>query len=936
MIYLFKDYELDTNRFEFRHAGVECKLTPKVFDLLRYLIENRDRALSRQELQEWLWPGQYVTNSSLNHCVMEARKAIDHEGEALQILQTVRHRGYRFMAPVVIQQSTMTARSVNPPALPTIAVAPLLPLLGRMRELTLLAECLAQVKRGQGHVVELVGPAGIGKSRLVQEFCQRQLQDGDVKYVHGGCHSYGRLRPFLPVRELLQQWYGMTAISTPTMLAAQLRQHFTTMDLPQHDAALVLAALFGYPDSAMQLGDVDPDIAQEHIYASLVHLFLQESQHQPLVLMLEDVHWIDPSSENWLQLLIERMVDVPLLLLLSYRPEYQPRWATPSSGSHMLLQPLSLEESRHLVHTLLPPAHAADDLTQELVVQAEGNPLALEMLTRTVVEQGEETLHPAVPETLAAAILHRMSRLSPAAQELLHTAAVFDGVWEMSWLVAMWDGEGEVTGPLTELQQGGWCSKSETGVWYAFMHTMFQEIVYENLAAARRQELHRRVGDALQALQPDESMCERLAYHYARANVASKAFDTLQQAIDRAAQQYAYAEAVLLLQEARRWGERFPALSRPQEGCFRGRFHLAKMLHILGQPAEALALLADQERGRTAHQHVVSASEWALLSGQLYSDMGEWQRANEQASQVLADTSSPAPGVQGLGHAILARGYYWTEQHLLGVEHGRQAVAHLRQTASPSSLAWAYFLLGLHYLAVGEVHHALAAEATVETLEKTFRDPHLLASATWATGCIHALCGNAEAAIIACQRSLEIAPDKLTSALASGWLGYARLKQGTVSVALECLPLAIATLDELSYQRQAGLFTVFLGAAHLRELQPQLSRAQALVLRGLEMTQASQYRTGTAWAHRVLGQIALAQADWPAATRHLQAALELFTALAARLEMGRTHLALGELARRQHYLAIAREQGRAALELFRPLQVDTCIQQATQLLRTVS
>ena len=913
MIYMFHDYELDTNCFEFRHAGVVCKLSPKVFDLLRYLIENRDRAISRQELQEQLWPGQYVTNSSLNHCVMEARKAIDHHGEALQILQTVRHRGYRFMAPVTIQQPTMPAPPANPPDLSTHAVAPVLPLLGRMRELALLAECLAQVKRGQGHVVELVGPAGIGTSRLVQEFCQGQWQDGDVKYVHGCCHSYGRLRPFLPVRELLQQWHGLSAISTPTMLAAQLRQHCTTIDMPPHETALVLAALCGYPDSVMQLGDVDPDIAQEHIYTSLAHLFLQESQRQPLVLVLEDIHWIDPSSEHWLQLLIERSADVPLLLLLSYRPEYRPRWAAPLSGSHILLQPLSLEESRHLVHTLLPPAYAVDDVTQELVRQAGGNPLALEILTRTVVESGQETLHPIVPESLTAAILRRLSRLSPAAQKLLHTVAVLDGVWEMSWLLAVWDGEGEVTGPVLELQQGGWCYQGEAGVWYAFRHTMFQEIVYDHLAAADRQELHRRVGEVLQALpgQPDESLCERLAYHYARAEEVSNAFAALQQAVDRATRQHAYAEAVLLLQEARRWGERLPALPRRQEGCLRSRFQLANMLRILGQPAEALALLVDQERARTSHQphpHVVSASERALLLGQIYSDMGEWQLANEQASQVLANAAALPAGTLGLGHAILAQGYYWTEQHLLGVEHGRQAVAQLRQIASPSSLASAHFLLGLHYLAVGEVHHALGAQAAVEALEKTLRDAHLLASAAWATGCIHALCGNVEAAILACQRSLAIAPDRLTSALARGWLGYARLEQGMVSVALECLPLAIAALEELSYQRQAGLFTVFLGAAHLRQRPPHLPQAQAVVLQGLEMTQDSQYRSGTAWANRVLGQIALAQEDWPAALEHLHAALALFTALAARLEMGRTHLALGELAHRQHQPAVARAQ----------------------------
>jgi uncharacterized protein HemY len=148
------------------------------------------------------------------------------------------------------------------------------------------------------------------------------------------------------------------------------------------------------------------------------------------------------------------------------------------------------------------------------------------------------------------------------------------------------------------------------------------------------------------------------------------------------------------------------------------------------------------------------------------------------------------------------------------------------------------------------------------------------------------------------------------------------------------LSSASLTLHELSYHRQAGLFTVFLGAAYAQ--QQHFGQAKDTVQRGLDMTQASQYGAGMAWAQRVLGQIALAQKDWPTAAQHLQEPLALFTRLSARLEMGRTHLLLGALAHRQHDRTMVRLQGQAVLNVLRPLQVQAYMTQALHLLQSAS
>ncbi len=268
MIYRFGSYALDIRLYELRQAGIPLKLEPQVFDPLVYLIKHRDRVVTRQELFEHLWPTQFVSEGTLTHLIMEARKVLGDSGRAQRIIQTVHGRGYRFIIEVEEEGPDTSSDRIAPVTSPSpdlfaehrqdslAQVSPLVrsvqdsatslilpsqhrvrhergftPFVNRERELALLHDCLSRVEAGQGQVVGIVGEPGIGKSRLLFEF-RSQMTQKLVIYSEGHCLSYGHAIPYLPLRSLVRQLCGITGTDTPELSTAKLRQYCQERQMP--------------------------------------------------------------------------------------------------------------------------------------------------------------------------------------------------------------------------------------------------------------------------------------------------------------------------------------------------------------------------------------------------------------------------------------------------------------------------------------------------------------------------------------------------------------------------------------------------------------------------------------------------------------------------------------------------------------------------------
>ena len=219
----------------------------------------------------------------------------------------------------------------------------------------------------------------------------------------------------------------MTETDPPEIITTHVHQYLQVVGLDLETWAPVLLHLLGLQESPASLATLSPEARQVRLMTLLTQLWLQASRQQPLLLVLEDLHWSDPSSDAWLGALVERMVGAPLLVLGTYRPGYRPGWLDKSYVTQMALTPLTEAASLRVVQAVLPPAVQTAPLVPHLLATAEGNPFFLEELTRTVVEQEAAAAVPTIPETIQAVLLARLDRLPATAKGLLQAAA---GHWQ--------------------------------------------------------------------------------------------------------------------------------------------------------------------------------------------------------------------------------------------------------------------------------------------------------------------------------------------------------------------------------------------------------------------------------------------------------------------------------------------------------------------------
>jgi predicted ATPase/DNA-binding winged helix-turn-helix (wHTH) protein len=422
------------------------------------------------------------------------------------------------------------------------------PFVGRARELALLQERLDAVRAGQGQVVAVVGEPGMGKSRLLVEY-SRSLVGQEVRYVEGHCLSYGSATPYLPLMDLVRQLCAITPGEQHEAITANIHRRLQQVDVDLDEGVPLLLSLLDMPHATERLAQLSPPERKARTFALLRHLVLDEAQRHPCILTLENLHWSDATSEEWLTSLVERLAGVALLVLVTYRPGYQPPWLTQSYATQLALSPLRASDSRMVVQAVLQTASVPEIAVQEIVTQAAGNPFFLEELVWNVIEHEGQPTPLAVPETIEAVLAARLDRLPPEEKLLLQTAAIIGMHVTVPLLQAVTDlTAAELHTHLSHLQTAEFLH--ETGRLpasvYSFKHALTYEVAYGSLLQERRRVLHGRAAQAI-----EELFAERLpehyyalAYHYSRSGNTTRAVDYLQRAGHQAVERSAYAEAV--------------------------------------------------------------------------------------------------------------------------------------------------------------------------------------------------------------------------------------------------------------------------------------------------------------------------------------------------------------------------------------------------------
>jgi class 3 adenylate cyclase len=429
---------------------------------------------------------------------------------------------------------------------------------GRQPELAALQQALERTGMGHGEVVALVGEAGVGKSRLVYEFVHAHHIRGWL-VLESASVSYGKATPYFPVIDLLKRYTHVEDQDDTRTIRAKVTGQVLTLDETLHGALPALLALLdALPEDSPFLA-LDPPQRRRQTMEALKRVFVRESQVQPLLLVFEDLHWIDTETQAWLDSLVESLPTARLLLLVNYRPEYQHGWGSKTYYTQLRLDPLPPASAEIFLQALVGHDPSLAPLTQLLIARTQGNPFFLEESVRTLVEtgglvgdRGAYRLAQAlptiqVPATVQAVLAARIDRLSPEDKRCLQTAAVIGTEVPLPLLQAIAEVPAEaLQRSLEHLQAAEFLYEMRLFPEreYIFKHALTHEVAYGSLLQERRRLLHAHIVEALEALageQRDEvasgqspDQVERLAHHALRGEVWDKAVAYCRQAGDKA------------------------------------------------------------------------------------------------------------------------------------------------------------------------------------------------------------------------------------------------------------------------------------------------------------------------------------------------------------------------------------------------------------------
>lgn len=458
---------------------------------------------------------------------------------------------------------------------------------GRDRELDILRGLVGEVEAGRGQVVGIVGEPGVGKSRLLLEF-RRLLADRRLTYLEGRCLSFGGAIPYLPIIDIVRSNCEVVDSDAADTVLGKLEAALREVGMDVEGAPFLLH-LLGFKDPADRLAGLSPESVRARTVETLRLLSVRGSHRQPLVLAVEDLHWIDRSSEEYLAELVESLAGVPLMLLATYRPGYRPPWLEKSYATQLPLGRLTATDSLSVVRSVLPEAGLADPLAKLILDRGEGNPFFLEELARAMGGQGSAGPALTVPETVHGVLTARIDRLAELPKRLLQTASVLGREFPRALLEAIWDG-GSIEPHLRELTHHEFlyeCSGLEEPT-YAFKHALTQEVAEATLLAGRRRELHRRAADALAALHHDRlaELAPRLAHHYLRAEAWALACEHATRAAEAASTVYANREALERYDQALTAAERAGSAASTRRRLHAARGHVHNLLGAF-EPARA-------------------------------------------------------------------------------------------------------------------------------------------------------------------------------------------------------------------------------------------------------------------------------------------------------------------------------------------------------------
>jgi len=800
---------------------------------------------------------------------------------------------------------------------------------GRAEELNRMTDTLERVWVGHGQVVAVVSEAGVGKSRLYAEFL-RSPHARDCLVLETGCVSYQKAS-FLPVVELVRGYFQIAEQEPPFKAQQKVAEKLSALDAAFEVFVAPCLWLLGVPVDDARWERLDPEHRSRRALDAVRALLLQESRIHPVILVFEDLHWIDAESQAFLDHLVDALWAARLLLLVNYRPEYVHGWSARSNYQLLRLEGLPAATADELLDTLLGPDPSLRPLKHVLAERTDGNPLFIEEMVRTLREtatllgdpggyrlaRAVETLR--VPATVQAVLAARIDRLPDDLKRLLQCAAVIGTDLPFALLREVMDVDSaELRGGLAGLQASEFLYETQLfpDIQYTFRHTLTHEVAYGSVVKERRRALHGRIAAAIERLHAARlaEQVERLSHHTVRAELWGKAVGYLRQAGDKSLGRSANREAVDWFTQALDALGHLPDESDTLRLGVDLRLDLRGALYALGDFEPMLERLREAEQVAQKLEDPRRLAWVSMYIGEHWRQKGNFAVALELVERALELGETVGdPAVRLAAHQYLGLACHAVGDYRRAVTHIRTAVAelpedeavaaHFRPTQAGSragfravALAWLTRCLA----ETGEFDegrvHGLNAVRIAESVEQ----PYSLVSAGWGLGHLHANQGAFEQAVPMLERALATARDsRITRLLPQVMrpLGLAYVFTGRADdgiVLLEEAARIIASIDLV-----VGLSSTLecLGEAYVAA--GRWDRAGEVAERAFAVARDRGQRAERAATLRLLGDVAAGSGSPTDARRNYGESIGLAESLGMRPLTARSRLSLGLLLRRQ-------------------------------------
>jgi class 3 adenylate cyclase/tetratricopeptide (TPR) repeat protein len=641
----------------------------------------------------------------------------------------------------------------------SLSDAALTPLAGRERELAGLGEAFASARDGRGRVAFLVGEAGIGKSRLLYEFRRRLGAEPHI-YVEGRCASYGAHTAFLPIVDALRRFYSIEDRDDETTAIQKIVNGVNALGEGFDWTLPLLRALLSLPPGNETVLALDAATRRSETFRALKALTLAAAAQQPLVFVIEDLHWIDPESEECLSFLAEAVAGARILLVCSHRPGYRHPFGDRSYHGRVTVEPLSQAETTKLACGVLGGADVPEAVHRLVASKAEGNPLFLEEVTKSLLEdgtlrsengrivlaRGEDAI--AIPDRIHDVLMARIDRLADEPKRAIQIASVIGREFVLRLLERIHEVGDQASALVDDLRalELVYEKAMHPELAYMFKHALTHDVAYASILGPRRKQLHRTIGLAIEELYADRvaEHYETLAHHFERGEDWERALDYHERSAGKAADGFASRAAAWHCRQALAIADRLGESFDPERRCaLEERLGLVCMYLSEFRPSgDAFVRAAEHARGvprrvenlanashsytwghagppaeKTGDAALALAREHGLANGEALAlsmigfrlgVRGEpevFAQHLGQARQLIGESGDA--GTSALVHLLMTEVCEWRADYAGALAHGAQALAIGRELRLAHLVIWSNWFMGKAACCLGDYGRAL-------------------------------------------------------------------------------------------------------------------------------------------------------------------------------------------------------------------------------------